>query len=438
MSRVVANPRSALHAQAPIGIGTPDVESLLSYFCRLAVSHSVSVPSLARTVAQAMGSELREHFEWHERNLSGIGDVAQSWAGALSAMTSVGNLDQLTLVRWRDVVAQTGLAARTDRWCPECFAEDLAGGNTPYFRLAWEIAPVLVCHKHKVCLTDICPDCGTVGVRHKAAYVVPGWCTQCGGFLGKEKPGAGNEPVVATSESLWTARQIGALLSGQSALRSMPDRMNLQQAIRELVERLDHGKSAVFARRIGVTKGTVHHWLKDGGIPRLDASLRIAGHIGLPLDKLLVGDTKGWEPPAELPQLSLPLDSPYDRKREERQVLDWESIQLKLDAFIAQPSAISVAEAARRLNLEPRQLYLRANKKARILGDRWKTQQKRLGDVRHAEARTVVEAACRQVLAEGKGISFREIEARVPKPILSSVEGLFDMLQEIKMNLGVL
>jgi hypothetical protein len=39
-------PRSRLFHQSPIGVGTPNVESLTSYVSRLAVAHSVSPGTL--------------------------------------------------------------------------------------------------------------------------------------------------------------------------------------------------------------------------------------------------------------------------------------------------------------------------------------------------------------------------------------------------------
>lgn len=92
----IKNPRSALHALEPIGLGTTEVESLLSYFCRLAVSHSTSTLSLSRAVARRFEHEVEEQFDWYHRQLSGMGEAALTWSGALSALTSVPRLDRLT------------------------------------------------------------------------------------------------------------------------------------------------------------------------------------------------------------------------------------------------------------------------------------------------------------------------------------------------------
>lgn len=430
MNHVVRNPRSVLHALDPRGWNTPDVESLLSYFCRLALSHSVSVTSLSRIVVREMGGELREGFDWHERNLSGLGEAAEAWAGALAALTSVGHLDSLTLLPWRQVIAQRGLAAKGGRWCPECLEEDRSSGASPYFRLSWDIAAVTTCHKHHASLVDVCPDCGRPGARHRATYVVPGWCTHCGGFLGRR---ASQSQATVSPEAMWTARQVGLLLSAQCDSTIEPTREGLRSAIGELVARLDQGKSASFARRVGLGKGTVHHWVKVGGVPTLDASLRIALHAGLPLPKLLAGDLGEWSVPSAIAQRELDLGSVGIRRAPRD--LDWESMRAELARLAALPVPISVAQAAQRLSVDRRHLYLQANKEARILGERWKRYVRSRGAEVRARARPYIEAACRALIQEGRAITLRELEARVPHDILSSVEHLFDMLQNIKQEL---
>ena len=118
MSPPLSNPRSVLHALTPIGVGTPGVESLLSYLCRLAVSHAVSVTELSRKIAKTVGWELSDNYNWKRLHLNGNGEAARNWSGALSALTSIEQLDQLTLLPWADVIAQQSLTTTSARWCP--------------------------------------------------------------------------------------------------------------------------------------------------------------------------------------------------------------------------------------------------------------------------------------------------------------------------------
>jgi hypothetical protein len=426
------NPRSVLHALEPLGLGTPDVESLLSYFCRLAVSHSVSIAALSRRVSKTMGWEFSEKHEWHKGNLCGMGEAANNWSGALSALTSIERLDRLTLLPWQEVIAQKGISAKCARWCPECFSEDEESGRDPYFRLAWDVGVVSVCAKHKINLVHVCSNCGRPDGRHKSAYVIPGWCAHCGEFLGSRE-----HSVPATPEEIWKASQIGLMLSVQSMLRTKPALDGLCEAIRELVTRLEHGNSAMFARRIGLSKGTVHHWLKEAGVPTLAAHLRISSQSGIPLTKLLTGDLSGWDPTANAEIYQMALLFPGYGQRTTRRELDWDAIRVELLKLSKSPNPVSVAEAARCLELDVRQLYLQANKEARILGERWKQYMQRRGELSMGKARAAIDLACAELEAEGIAINLREIEARVPKEILGSIGRVIDLLQEAKVKLGI-
>jgi DNA-binding XRE family transcriptional regulator len=101
----------------------------------------------------------------------------------------------------------------------------------------------------------------------------------------------------------WAARQIGELVHAQQTLASTPTRDNLINAISQIIEEMDNGQSALFARRIGVAKSTVHNWLKGDGTPTLKASLKIAAHSGASLTQLLSGDLSTWVCPQVEPQL---------------------------------------------------------------------------------------------------------------------------------------
>src|SRR5690606_9468452 len=134
----------------------------------------------------------------------------------------------------------------------------------------------------------------------KAAYVIPGWCTQCGAFLGTSR-----SSLNASPEALWTAKQVGTLLKAQASLKTRPDPADLQQALTSLIIRMDRGNSAAFGSRVGVAKSTVHCWLHGKTVLTLEAALRIAAATGLSLDKLLMGDLKDWVRPTDVCQLDL-------------------------------------------------------------------------------------------------------------------------------------
>lgn len=422
--------RSCLHALKPIGLGTPDVESLVSYYCRLSASHSTTTDELARFVTQKMGLELAPEFDWHARQLSGLRESALSWSAALSALTGVAGLDGLTFLPWSDVIAQNGRSLVTaGQFCPHCLAEDLQQGRTPYLRLAWESAEVAVCHRHGTPLMRHCPSCGKCNVRHAAAVVVPGWCTKCGEFLGQEGRGAEGTPE---GGALWKAKQVSGLLAAQHRLPRPPVRADLMGAIERVIAEMDGGQAAAFARRHSLGKSTVHHWLKGPGTPKLDVSLGVALHSGLSLTQLLTGDLDGWTPPKSTAQLALPLEAPCRPERAPARQLDWADIEMQLETMLQLPTPIPVLEAARRLNVEARQLYLRANRATRELGARWMAYARTRRDLRLEVVRPHLEAVARDVLAEGKAPNRREVAKHLPSALLGSVRSLDRVLKDVQ------
>ncbi|MDQ7968423.1 MAG: hypothetical protein REI95_02160, partial [Oxalicibacterium faecigallinarum] len=127
------------------------------------------------------------------------------------------------------------------------------------------------------------------------------------------------------------------------------------------------------------------------------------------------------------PKSSVPRSAP--------RTIDWITIEEKLVAFLSLPTPISVLEAARRLDLEARQLYLRANKTTRQIGERWKNYLKRKQEAKIVEAWPYLEQACLDIWGEGKTVTRREILKRVPKEIISSVPNLLTVLKDVQEHL---
>ncbi len=432
MHQPLKNPRSILHALAPIGSGTPETESLQSYFCRLAVSHSVSISGLSREIASIFHWEFRQRREWYSGNLNGMGEVATNWSSALSALTGVAHLDQHTLLPWQGVIAQTGFSKHHSHWCSQCFQEDMDSGKAPYFRLAWDINEVNACPNHKTKFQHVCPGCGRPNARHGSAYVTPGWCAHCGAFLGNSK-----ESMAASPEELWRAIQVGQMLACQGNHQPHVELGKAMEAVTEIIERMNSGKYAHFAKRIGLNKSAIHNWLKGSGTPTLNAYLRIAGTAGIQLPRLLRGNLTDWEPPTKTEVYQLPLSFPRQTKSKCHNNLDWNAIRAELVSLSKLPTPISLQEAARHLDLDTRLLYLNANLEARAIGARWKEYMQLRGVQTRANAKEVIKSACLEVLAEGKAINLREIESKVPREILNSVEGVIDLLQQIKTEILV-
>ncbi|EEF26922.1 conserved hypothetical protein, partial [Ricinus communis] len=281
------NPRSTLHALSPMGQGTADVESLTSYFCRLAHSHGMTARNLAVWILQYYEQPVPDDFKWFRRSFSGMSAETEQMAAWLADLTGVANLDYLTLGPWSSLLSNPGLTPTSDRWCPCCFAEDRAQQQSPYLRLNWELAPVTTCLQHKVELVSECPHCGKSNVRNRATTVVVGYCTSCGGFLGDA------ETKPATPEALWAARQVGQMLATPPRIAAN----GATKLLEAIVERMADGNVAAFAQKLNLSKSGVWNWVRKGGLPTLPAWLAISLHGGIGLEKLFTGELDDWKLP---------------------------------------------------------------------------------------------------------------------------------------------
>jgi len=418
-------PRSTLHALNPIGIGTGQAESLLSYYCRLAVSHAVSTTDLARFVIKEVQHDVISEFQWQRRNLSGVGEAAQTWAAWLSALTGVGDLDTLTLSRWSTVLPTLGLSPQSAHWCPHCLREDREAGRSPYFRLAWEVGPVNACELHKLTLVDTCPLCGQRHVRHHGEVVVPGWCTRCGAFLGDA------EAPAADAADLWVARQVGDWIAKQSNQLSMPTPQTVLGTLNTLILGLDGGQYSRFAKRIGVSKNSVHGWLRLGVLPRLDAYLAMALHSGLSLDDVIRGHVEDWKPKIST-QVAMGFDLVQSKKKAAPREYDWPAIREALAGFLKRPEPISVAEACRRLEVDERRVYLQANDLARAVAARWKQHQSSLTAEKQSEAKAFLRATYQSLQREGRPFNLSEVRQVADPKVLGSINGMFGLIREVR------
>ncbi|WP_321845896.1 TniQ family protein [Paraburkholderia bannensis] len=433
MNNRYPSPRSVLHALEPLGVGTPDTESLLSYFYRLAVSHCISALNLLRKVASEMHwNPITDNtFMITNLNLNGSGELAERWSTALSMLSTVPNLDTLTLIPWRNVIAQKTLLSKPFRWCPQCFAQDKAEGREPYFRLLWDIAEVHACPIHRSPLTCICPGCGASNKRNTLGFVVPGWCCSCGVFLGQSE-----QRLIAEFAEIWKASEIGEMLSSQSNLTSIVCREPMIKGISRLVSELDGGSASAFSRRIGLAKSTLHNWLKADGSPTMAAYLRMSSQTGIALHNLLRGHI--CDPSTDAgPSLSLTQLFPNITPRRASRYIDRKDINEQLDSLCQLEVPISAREAARRLNLHNRTLYSVSRDKARAISTRWKAQQREAGVKSKERLVAKMKNALIELHRQGRSTSFREMNNHIYSETGETIKKEYDLFKKIRSECGL-
>ena len=122
--------RSRLYSLTPIGVGTPQVESLSGYIARLAEAHVLSVGDMigresmstprSRPCERLNSLRVRRPGEqvFHATGyaINGVSAWALKWVRILERLTCYRHLDALTLLLLRDTLSDMFLFKRWGAW----------------------------------------------------------------------------------------------------------------------------------------------------------------------------------------------------------------------------------------------------------------------------------------------------------------------------------
>lgn len=317
--------RSRLYHLAPIGVGTPDVESLTSYVARLAAAHNVHTATL---VEHELLPLLQKHpmsepastgasYAWPRfaQPLNGSGTLARKWTQAVETLTLRSDLRFLTLLTWSQVLTFMGLLRRERAWCPVCYEEWRETGQAVYEPLLWSLRVVTVCPRHGCRLSSRCPhqDCQQPQ-QPLSPRSRPGYCTRCERWLGIP-PGTGPSGNEVTTEDelqwqTWVTNSIGELVAATPSLSEPPRKERIAHAVSVYVEQLMGGNHRAVSRELGLSKDRVGCWLRGENVPRLDLLLRMCHHFGtsplyfLTEESIVVDPTKMNAPMKQDPSLT--------------------------------------------------------------------------------------------------------------------------------------
>jgi hypothetical protein len=151
----------------PLGLGGFEVESLGSYFCRMAKAHSVSISVLRNHLALWWARHSGSHFPNVSQNvvaISGFNETTRKFVEILSEATGCEQLRQTTLLVMQPAASKTarGVARRYRNWCPACLHDSIEHEKEFYDRLLWTLPAVKRCTVHRLLLESECPHCGSL------------------------------------------------------------------------------------------------------------------------------------------------------------------------------------------------------------------------------------------------------------------------------------
>lgn len=341
--------RTRLYRLPPLGLRTAGSESLYSWFLRLAERHCLKPNDLIRHLGRTCIDQETGELVWsrhlHDANWAFTGDHTRTWARVLEEQTGHHDLRLLTLLPYATVLPILGRGQMRRRWCPHCLNERKTQGQT-YTSLAWEIGLVTACPEHGNLLVEVCPHCGR-GAEKRAgrnlAYHSPGHCGHCGGWLGDA------EAAPADQEAIVRAGLVGEWIAAMPGLPA-DAKLTVSPILDAAAEIYANGQPAVLARAVGISKTTLHGWIKGTSTPSLSHACDLAMRLGVSLSDLYLGNAVAL--PA---QQLLVLESPV--KRRARMRINWPAIDQKLQGYLGQAEPISVRHIAAELGVSRRTLY---------------------------------------------------------------------------------
>ena len=330
---VAIPPRSRLYSLEPIGIGTPQTESLTSYISRLAAAHSVRVRDLV--IGELLAHIRRPHLGdsrhanllnafWRSetRALNSTRSLARRMVHGLEEETGRRDLRFLTLLTWTEVLPVYQLQKTTRAWCPGCFQDWRDHGQPIYDPLVWTLAPVTVCARHRRPLLTICPspECRRpspwLGSRSR-----PGHCARCGGWLGSPgtESGTQEEKLVmedAVRSHAWIFDALGELIAAAPGIPKRPQRDDVLSGIEAAFRLAALRKITIYrgswTRHLGLASGTVLMWRQGRTLPSLWCLLVVCSQIGISPLQLVRGeiDEDDWAAAATKAAADIRLERP--------------------------------------------------------------------------------------------------------------------------------
>jgi hypothetical protein len=379
--------RSCLYSIPPVGAGTPYVECLTSYLCRLAATHSVSfgslyerllIPSLKKAYLTtplhlSPASTLTGSFRNRMKNINGVGKLSKEWTATVESLTLRHDIRSMSLTALSTVIPHWELLRPFQAWCPACYEQMLHTEHTIYQPLLWTFNAVDICPRHVRSLIEHCPYCHRLllPLTRRAQL---GYCSRCGHWLGEhqyvQSTATASISVEAQRWKVFVANCVGDLLVGLANMNNTPTKKTIMESLRLCIAISAGGVITQFAKLIGSTTATVSGWCRGEIKVPLGSLLKICYCLDLSIMDFLRGADAVRKSRINVKELlnavrvvrSTRTPRPFDRRKAETE----------LATFLNVVPPVSMAEAARRMRTDQKHLYLKFPELCRKIASRYK------------------------------------------------------------------
>ncbi|WP_310699400.1 TniQ family protein [Paraburkholderia sp. USG1] len=384
----------------PIGVGTGDCEGLVSYLCRLALAHCVSVDDLVNMgLARYSANDFKiwRHFStWMKDRAVDVFAKQRTLAlrDALVGATGIQAVGRLSLASLDGVIDLAGMSSLRLRHCPLCYgAAEFAQLHRP---LLWDLKAVNCCPVHAVRLVN--SECGRETPQRRPRWHrvhMPGVCTECGAIAYACQ--AVSHVGVTVAEQ-WVARQSAMLISAVSGGEKF-DAPLAPERIRELATQIGDGSPFRAAAVCGFNKARLYDWIHGVRPIKYAPLLALCAACGVNVVDVLRG----------LAQCSEGADFRYKPHARRTPVTSLDELREQIDSALTVLQYPSVTAVAAYIGCSSSTISKRLPEEAAMLTARWRSARSAKTAARRLEAQASIESTARSLKKAGKSVTLRNV-----------------------------
>ncbi|WP_175773316.1 TniQ family protein [Paraburkholderia phenazinium] len=398
MVRQAPDPR--FYPLVPLGVGHGNCESLVSYLCRLAVEHCVSVDDLVNEgLAQYSPTNFRiwRHFStWVKDGAVSVFAERRTLAlrDALVCATGVQAIAQLSLATLDGVIDLAGMTSFPRRHCALCY--EAADFDRLFFPVLWDLKSVNCCPIHGVRL--VVSVCGRAADHRRPRWHrvhMPGVCSECGAIAY-----ACNEHahIAASPAELWAARQSAMLIEAVSGGERF-DASAMHESVRELAYMIGDGFPFRAAAVCGFNKARLYDWIHDVRPIKYAPLLALCAAAGTDV----LGVVRGKF------QRGAPAGFRYTPHHRRPKIRSLDELRQNVAARLIDSDCPSIMSVAASLGCDHTTIHKRLPHEAAMLTSRWRAAQSASSETRRREAKSMIESVARELRANGKAVTVRNV-----------------------------
>jgi hypothetical protein len=389
-----------LYPLCPFALGQAECEGLISYLCRLAAAHTVSVDDLVNhCLSECSETDFRkwQHFSWWNRSKAAsvfAPGRTVPLSDALVKATGVAEVHRLSLAALSSTLDLGGLSADHARHCPRCVRE------RPYpkaFRpILWDLRIVTACPTHHIRLVS--SECGSSDPRRLVTWYrkqVPGVCTTCGSLA---LACADVTEMPASEEEIWLVDQISALIAAVSAGERFQFE-DVRQGVFEMACKIGNGQPYRAASICGVNKARLFDWIRGIRPIKLSPLLALCAASGSELMSAMRG-TPDVQRRSSFKYVANPRKPTYPSMSERKRVI--------LDAM-NDPGCPSAQAVAKTLGVSTRSMACTFPEETKKIAERFTLARHTATLERRKRAAHELAEVIQRLRSDGRAITVRNI-----------------------------